>query len=257
MDKELMALSLEEKVEKSKEIIKEAVERFGEKHTAVAWTSGKDSTLLLSLVRDSFDGQVPIPVMFVDTGKHFDEVYKMRDRLAKDWKLKIIVAKNIEVINATENGVVDVRKLSKQMKDELKRIGWNEQTFRIALDREPCCHLLKSVATKFAIVNNNLKALIVGIRWDEQESRSNETYFSPRENPKHVRVHPILHFRWSEVWEYIKKNDIPYNPLYDKGYTSIGCFTCTHPNPEGEVERAGRSQDKEEIMARLRSLGYF
>lgn len=254
---ELMNLSLDEKVEKSKEIIKEAVQKFGKDKIATAWTSGKDSTLLLSLIRSTFNGKVPIPVMFVDTGKHFDKVYRFRDELAKKWDLKIINAKNTETIERAEKGVVKVDKLSEQMREELREIGWKEKEFRIALDREPCCHLLKSVATKQAIVRNKLKALIVGIRWDEQKSRSEEKYFSPRKKPDHVRVHPILHLRWKDVWRYIKLKNIPYNPLYDEDFTSIGCFTCTTPNPKGEIERAGRSQDKEEIMNRLRSLGYF
>ncbi len=257
MNEKLMNLSLDKKINKSKEIILEAIERFGEEKTAVAWTSGKDSTALLNLVREAFNSQVPIPVIFVDTGKHFDEVYKFKDSLGKIWNLNIINVKNTAVFNATDKGVVRTSKLSQEMREELRQIGWNKEEFRIALDREPCCHLMKTVAMKKAMIDNSLDALMVGIRWDEQKTRSNETYYSPRTNPKHTRVHPILHFRWKDVWEYLKLNNVPHNPLYDEGFTSIGCFTCTSPNPEGKVERAGRAQDKEQTMRRLRALGYF
>ena len=81
MNERLMNLSLDDKVEKSKEIILEAIERFGEEKTAVAWTSGKDSTVLLNLIREVYNDHVPISVFFVDTGKHFDEVYRFRDAL--------------------------------------------------------------------------------------------------------------------------------------------------------------------------------
>jgi phosphoadenosine phosphosulfate reductase len=257
MDEKLLNAILDDKVNKSKELLREAITTFGKEKIAIAWTSGKDSTILVHLVREVFNGQVPIPVLFVDTGKHFDTVYKFRDDLAEQWNLNVINAINTEVIDATEIGIVKGHNLSEDMHREIKQIGWTKEDFRLALDREPCCHTLKTVATKKAIIETGLDALIVGIRWDEQESRSKESYYSPRTNPKHIRVHPILHFKWDDVWEYIKVNNVPYNPLYDQGFTSIGCFTCTKPNPEGKVERGGRAQDKEQTMKRLRALGYF
>jgi phosphoadenosine phosphosulfate reductase len=257
MDADLMNANLDEKVKQSKVIIREAITKFGPEKIAIAWTSGKDSTILLHLVREVYHKEVPLSLIFVDTGKHFETVYKFRDDLAKQWNLHVINAMNTEVINATDTGVVKIRKLSEDMQREIKQIDWTNEEFRVALDREPCCHTLKTVATKKAIIENGLDALMVGIRWDEQESRSHESYYSPRTNPTHVRVHPILHFKWDDVWEYIKVNNVPYNPLYDEGFTSIGCFTCTNPNPEGQIERGGRAQDKEQTMKRLRALGYF
>jgi phosphoadenosine phosphosulfate reductase len=257
MNEELMDLRLPDKIAKSKEVILEAVDRFGEDKVAAAWTGGKDSTVLLHLIKEAFNGDIPIPVMFVDTGKHFPEVYQFRDDFVRKWNLNLITARNNSVISATRKGVVRLQDLPEEVKEEVSRIGWEKDEFRIALDREPCCHLLKTVATTQAIIEHDLRALIVGIRWDEQEARSNELFFSPRDDPPHHRVHPILHFRWKEIWEYMKLNDLPHNPLYDKGFTSLGCYTCTTPNPEGDVERGGRAQDKEHTMNRLRALGYF
>lgn len=257
MEKRLMKSNLNEKIEKSKEVILEAVEKFGKDKIATAFTGGKDSTVLVHLIKEAYNGKVPIPVVFVDTGKHFKEVYDFRDDLVKKWDMRLINSKNVAVINSTKDGLVKLQDLSKEEKDDLGQIGWEKDEFRIALDREPCCHLLKTVATNQAIIENKLDALMVGIRWDEQEARSDEEYYSPRSNPTHTRVHPILHFLWNDVWEYTKIYNLPHNPLYDKGFTSLGCYTCTTPNPEGEVERAGRAQDKEQTMRRLRALGYF
>ncbi len=257
MDQNLMASSLEDKVSRSKEVISEAVEKFGEDKIAIAWTGGKDSIVLLHLLRETFKGRVPIPVVFVDTGKHFPEVYQFRNEIAKKWEFKVTNAKNTDVTSVARKGIVRLQDLSEEMRSELNQIGWEKDEFRIALDREPCCHLLKTVATKQAIIENGLDALIVGIRWDEQESRSDEKHFSPRTNPSHTRVHPILHFTWKEVWDYTRLHNVPHNPLYDKGFTSLGCYTCTSPNPDAKVERAGRAQDKEQTMRRLRNLGYF
>jgi phosphoadenosine phosphosulfate reductase len=67
----------------------------------------------------------------------------------------------------------------------------------------------------------------------------------------------LLHWSESDVWRYLKERNIPVNPLYAKGYRSLGCEPCIKPTPKDGAERSGRSQDKEEIMARLRALGYW
>jgi phosphoadenosine phosphosulfate reductase len=217
--------TLKQKEEKSKKVLKEALERYGEE-MAVAFTGGKDSIVVLHLLKEVM-GSVDLPVLFVDTSVQFPEIYQYRDRIAKEWNLNLQVARNEEAI----------------------------ATIEIAKDRELCCHLLKTEALREAIKKGGWKALLTGIRWDEQEARSGELYFSPRSD--HVRVHPILHFTESDIWNYIRKYNIPYCSLYDQGFRSVGCVPCTKPSPPDGPERAGRSQDKEEIMARLRALGYF
>ena len=98
------------------------------------------------------------------------------------------------------------------------------------------------------------------------------------EDCHHIRIHPILHFDEIEVWKYMKEKNLPVNPLYfavnGKRYRSLGCFPCTKPvdSRAGNIdeiiaeleittipERAGRSQDKdaEQVMRKLRSLGYM
>ncbi len=166
-------MDFDEKVGKSKDVIKEAVERYGKDKIAVAWTGGKDSTVVLGLVREAFNGEVPVPVLFVDTSVKFKETYEFMDKFVREWDLNLIVARNDEAL----------------------------KTLEIAKDREECCHLLKTEALNQAIEKNGLKAIIGGIRWDEQESRSDEKYFSPRKN--HNRVHPILHFAEDDIWHYM------------------------------------------------------
>ncbi len=93
----------------------------------------------------------------------------------------------------------------------------------------------------------------MAIRRDEHESRSKEECISERKN--HMRVHPILDFTEEYLWEYTKKNNVPYCSLYDQGYRSLGEKPFTKPG--GDTERAGRDKEKELIMKRLRQLGYF
>lgn len=218
------------KIHTSHKVVRAALDKFHPK-IAVAWTGGKDSTVLLHMIRSLNQGKVPIPVMFIDTGLHFEETLKFIERMEKEWGLNLVRVSDKHTLREYKNTK------SKLKKKELAR-------------------LMKIRAIKKAIRQNRWKALIVGIRWDEHEARSSEVYFSPRKN--HMRIHPILHFTERDIWDYIRKYQVPYNPLYDRGYRSIGESEFTKPvkDPKGR-ERSGREKDKEKIMARLRSLGYF
>ena len=227
MDKnKLYNWTLEEKEKESRKLLKEAIEKFGMEKVAVAWSGGKDSTTVLHLIRQEFK-KVIIPVVFIDTSVKFKEIYSFRDKLAKEWNLNLIIVKNEEAL----------------------------KTIKIAQNKEECCYLLKTIPLREAITSHGWQALITAVRWDEQEARKNETYFSRRENPPHTRIHPILHFRELDIWAYIRKYNISYCELYHKGYRSLGCEPCTKIG--AGAERAGRDQDKEEIMQRLRGMGYF
>jgi len=227
MDKnKLYNWTLEEKEKEGRKLLKEAIEKFGMEKVAVAWSGGKDSTTVLHLIRQEFK-KVIIPVVFIDTSVKFKEIYSFRDKLAKEWNLNLIIVKNEEAL----------------------------KTIKIAQNKEECCYLLKTIPLREAITSHGWQALITAVRWDEQEARKNETYFSRRETPPHTRIHPILHFRELDIWAYIRKYNIPYCELYHKGYRSLGCEPCTKIGVE--AERAGRDKNKEEIMQRLRGMGYF
>ena len=190
--------NLEDKISKSKEVLNEALERFAGK-IALAWTGGKDSTTTLHLLRELGRGKVAIPVLNIDTSVKFKEIYEFRDRLAREWNLDLIIVRNDEA---------------------LKEI-------KIAENKEECCLRLKAEMIAGSIVRCGWQALITGMRWDEQPDRDQEEYFSPRETPPHVRVHPILHFTEMDIWQYIKTYQVPYCDLYHRGYRSLGCEPCT------------------------------
>jgi len=220
--------SLTDKVKRSQEVLQEALDRFPNR-IALAWTGGKDSTTTLHLLRELCGGRVPIPVLNIDTSAKFKEIYDFRDRLAKEWHLNLIIERNAEAL----------------------------KTIKIAADKEECCLRLKAEVIAQAITKYGWQALITGMRWDEQPDRAREQYFSPRNNPDHTRVHPILHFTELDIWQYIKEHDVPYCVLYRQGYRSLGCEPCTKLGAAAGPERAGRDQKKEEQMKRLRNMGYF
>jgi phosphoadenosine phosphosulfate reductase len=183
----------------------------------------------MHLVRSISGGRVPIPVLNIDTSVKFKEIYEFRDKLAAEWALDLRIERNDEAI---------------------KEIA-------IAENKEECCLRLKAEVIARAITKYGWEALITGLRWDEQPDRAQIEYFVPYDTPPHIRVQPILHFTEMDIWQYIKNNQVPYCSLYKKGYRSLGCEPCTRLGQAGRNERAGRDQNKEEIMKRLRAMGYF
>lgn len=253
-------------------IIREAYFQF--RKVAMLWSIGKDSTTLLWLLRKAFYGKLPFPVLHIDTGYKFKEIYQFRDEYAKKWGLNLIVHKNQQAI---ERGVSP------------------ENT------KLECCTELKTNALKQAISKYGFKALYLGIRRDEHGIRAKERFFSPRDedfewnykeqppelwdqyktrakDEEHLRIHPLLGWREIDIWEYIRRENIPITSLYfakdGRRYRSIGCETCCNPvesqadtvdeiieelRTSNVSERSGRAQDKESayMMQKLRSLGYM
>jgi len=268
MDEKIMALPIEEKIEKSKSVIREALERF--KYPVVAFTGGKDSTLVLWLTRQvcQEDGFEMPECMFINEGSVFEEVLEYVERMKEEWNLVIHEVKNEDVLKQVKKvgDIVYVDRLNDVNRRELERIGFKGKSFVFNPESFEGNHLMKTVAMNQFIIERGIDAVITGIRWDEQEARRDEVYFSPRHNPDHMRVHPILHFTEKEVWQVLRSNNVPVNKLYAMGYRSLGAKATTQKvsdKPAWEQdfdkipERAGRAQDKEGIMKRLRELGYM
>jgi sulfate adenylyltransferase subunit 2 len=253
-------------------IIREAKAQF--QNMAVLWSTGKDSTCTLWLCRKAFFGKIPFPVIHIDTGYKFPAMYEFRDKLAREWGFNLIVTRNDDAIQ-------------RQMSPKQGSLT--------------CCTALKTMGLKLLLAQEKFDALLLSIRRDEHGIRAKERFFSPRDDDfkwdyknqpaemwdlyvkpagdfSHMRVHPILHWTELNVWEYVKQEQIPVNPLYfainGKRYRSLGCQPCTVPVPStaqtiDEIvqelststtsERAGRSQDKEKayMMQKLRALGYM
>ena len=259
---------------KSIYLIREAYARF-HGSLALLWSMGKDSTALLWLVRKAFLGRIPFPILHIDTGYKFPEMYAFRDRLAKEWCFELIIGKN-EIKLGQRMGPGSGLKLE-------------------------CCSELKTNVLRDMIISHGFSAVILGIRRDEHGIRAKERYFSPRDSSfqwdyenqpaeiwdqyasivteeEHYRIHPLLHFSELDIWRYMQSENIPFVSLYlsnqGKRYRSIGCVPCCAPVEStastideiiAEIrtsivsERAGRAQDKENLytMQKLRSLGYM
>ncbi|MCI0498374.1 MAG: sulfate adenylyltransferase subunit 2 [Planctomycetales bacterium] len=249
-------------------ILREAYANF--KNLCMLWSIGKDSTVLLWLACKAFGGHVPFPLVHIDTHYKIPEMIEYRNRLTKEWHLEMVYGENREALDA-------------------------KKTFPDGnADRLTCCKLLKTEALKHTLsgqwpryrfnhalgkyeVDANTEpftGVIVGLRADEEGSRSKERYFSPRDRQNewdiadqppefwnqfktdfapgtHVRIHPLLDWTELNVWEYIDREKIPTVSLYynhgnGKRYRSLGCWPCTFP-----IESQARNTG--EIIEELRS----
>ncbi len=236
----------------------------------LVWTGGKDSTLALylTLTVARQEGLNSPSLLFVDHGQHFQETWSFMEEIARKEGLEIVVTQNENVLALARDGVdvVPLEALDSENQREALRARLEGAEVPISLGTPVGNHLLKTVALNNALREHGFDGVITGIRWDENPARSSEVFFSPREEPPHTRVHPILPWTERDVWQYTLGNGLPIHPLYNLGYRSFDGVRDSRPTDtrpaweqdlEASTERAGRAQDKEEIMQQLRALGYF
>ena len=267
------AITIHDQLEIGKWVILQAFKKYGVENVAIAWTGGKDSTLILHMVREVVkENKLQMPhCMFIDEGSVFEEITEFVKELTTKWKLEVTKVHNSNVSSQVKKigELVTVAKLDEVNRREVKRLGYKEATFPYEPESYVGNHLMKTVAMNRYLATSKFAAVVTGIRWDEQTARASESYFSPRSDeftPKHMRIHPILHFTEEQIWEAIRTFKVPFCKLYKEGYRSLGAKGTTHKagnKPAWEQdfqkvpERAGRRQDKEGIMDNLRKLGYM
>lgn len=103
---------------------------------------------------------------------------------------------------------------------------------------DQCCQLRKVEPLKKKL--SGLSAWVAGIRRDQAPTRANTRKLEWDAKFGLLKINPIADWSWEQVWEYIRANNVPYNPLHDQNYPSIGCTYCTRPVQPGEDPRAGR-----------------
>ncbi|MBM3312052.1 MAG: phosphoadenosine phosphosulfate reductase family protein [Candidatus Aminicenantes bacterium] len=263
-------------VARSKDVVREAFRKFRRDELAITWTGGKDSTTTLWVIRQvcQEDG-IPIPrVMTIDEGDAFPEIHDFMTAWAKAWKLDLEWCINQDVINAAGGkltALVRVKDLNERNRAEVARIGYDKEEFPFEAESYVGNHLMKTVVFNEYIERRAVKGIFQGLRRDEQAARKEDEYFEQREAaplvPAHTRIKPILHFMERDIWDTIMFFKIPYCVLYEQGFRSLGAASTSLIALEGvpawkqdlehTQERAGRRQDKEKIMDRLRKLGYM
>ncbi len=227
--KHLIDKNLKTKVEKTASVIQKAAKKWSAKKIAIAFKGGKDTMVMLHILRSIYGGKVPFKLMFNDTTMEFRQTYEFIEKMRKLWNLDLKVVKHspkeLKKYHALKNTAA---------KNELAR-------------------LMKITAIENALKKYKFKAFMAAIRRDEHPARSKEKYFVKKRD--HTRIHPMLHFTEKDIWDYIHAFSVPYSKLYDKGYRSVGEKLFTQKSKKGE--RSGREAEKEQVMAKLRKMGYW
>jgi len=263
-------------VEISKGIVRQTFSKFKPEELGITWTGGKDSTLTLWIIwQVCLEKGVPIPkTMIIGEGDEFEEIEQFVERMKREWSVPLEVCRNEDVLKATNhqlNALVRVKDLNERNREELKRIGFEEDEFPFEAESYVGNHLMKTVVFNQFLERNGIRGIFQGLRWDEHPARFNDDYFEYKEGgylmPEHTRIRPILHFTERDLWDTYAAFKIPYCPLYERGYRSLGAKTTSLISVEGvpawkqdlenTEERAGRRQDKEKAMERMRKLGYM
>lgn len=165
--------------------------------------------------------KLPIMIFTLDTGRIFEETYRTWENTNETYQTKI---------QAYYPNALQVENL-------VEKHGPNCFYDSVEL-RKKCCHIRKVEPLSRAL--DNKKVWITGLRAEQSPSRQNLEPIEWDAVNHLIKFHPLLHWKLDEVKDFIKNNQIPYNPLHDRGFVSIGCAPCTRAIREGEDFRAGR-----------------
>jgi phosphoadenosine phosphosulfate reductase len=161
-------------------------------------------------------------IFTLDTGRLNQETYDVMDEIRKKYDI------NIEVMFPDQNEV-----------EQMVRVNGLNLFYNSAGNRKLCCGIRKVHPLNRML--STLDGWITGLRADQTEVRlkANKIEIDEQHNGI-IKINPIIEWTWEQTWDYIKKNNIPYNKLHDNGYPSIGCEPCTRAIKPGEPLRAGR-----------------
>ncbi|MCB9640856.1 MAG: phosphoadenylyl-sulfate reductase [Myxococcales bacterium] len=211
-----------------KEIITWALQQYG-KDCAIAFSGAEDVVLIDMAVRTG----LPFSVFCLDTGRLHPETYQFLERVRTHYGIEISMMS--PDTTALQN-FVQKKGLFSFFEDGHKE----------------CCGVRKVEPLKRAL--RGYRAWITGQRRDQSPSTRGELLvihqdeaFAGKDGPL-VKINPLAGWGLSKVWGYLRTQEVPYNPLHDRGFVSIGCEPCTRPPRPGEHERAGRWWWEEETQ---------
>ncbi|MBL4619914.1 MAG: phosphoadenylyl-sulfate reductase [Marinicaulis sp.] len=197
---------------KARDILERAINHEFKGRVALVSSFGAESATLLHLVSEIDDA---VPIIFLDTEKHFAQTLSYRKKLASQFGLRNIIdiKPDASAIEAHDpNGDL-----------------WN-------LNADACCTLRKVKPLAGALAP--FDAWITGRK---QFHGGGRVHLPPFEaTPTHIKVNPLIHWSRDDVASYADAHELPAHPLIAQGYPSIGCWPCTHPVADGDDVRAGR-----------------
>ncbi|MED1723375.1 phosphoadenylyl-sulfate reductase [Brevibacillus parabrevis] len=212
-DEELQVWAYRMEAKLPQDVLVLAVENFAG-NLVLASSFGAEDVVLIDMLHKLAP---TIPVFYLDTNKHFAETYETRDKLQERYQTKFIQ-------------VLPQMTLAEQEEKHGEKL-WET-------DPNLCCQIRK--VEPLQRVLSGYGAWITGIRRDQAPTRAHAKKVEWDDKFNLVKFNPLADWTMDQVWEYIHANQVPYNPLHDRYYPSIGCSVCTRPVFPGQDPRAGR-----------------
>jgi phosphoadenosine phosphosulfate reductase len=209
------------------EILSWAVETYFPRLT-MATAFGPEGCVILHMLAEI---NPKVRVFNLDTGYQFPETLELRERIAERYGIEVELVRassNVAEYEAANGGPV------------------------YATDPDRCCHDRKLVPLRKAV--EGYEAWISAIRADQSSHRAQARVVGWDAKFDLVKVNPLLNWTKRDVWAFMVTNKVPYNPLHDQGYPSIGCWPCTRAVKPGDDERAGRWAGQAKTECGLHSL---
>ncbi|MBM7652877.1 phosphoadenylyl-sulfate reductase [Neobacillus cucumis] len=207
--------SFDDETKGARSVLEWAYNNYADDEIVYASSFGAEAIVLIDIIQQV---KPDARIVFLDTGLHFPETYEVIDKIeARFPSLKI------------------ERKQPKVTLDEQAAEYGSALWLR---DANQCCNIRKVIPLRETLTAK--QAWISGLRRDQSPTRVNTEFLNKDDKFENIKICPLIHWTWDEVWDYIKKKDLPYNTLHDQNYPSIGCFPCTKPVGDGEDSRAGR-----------------
>ncbi len=203
------------------EILRWAVETYREKLT-MATAFGAEGCVLLDMLAKIRDEIGLFPDVFnLDTGYQFGQTLALKSQIEKRYGIAIRAVQ-------PHQGIVAAEATSKS------------ETGGPLYKSDPnaCCYWRKVAPLEDAVAG--FEAWITAIRRDQTPERAGAAIVGPDDKFPMLKINPLANWKKAQVWDYIKQNGVPYNPLHDQNFPSIGCWPCTKPVQNGEDDRAGR-----------------
>lgn len=177
---------------------------------------GSSGVLLIHFLHEH---GIDIPVFYLDTNLLFDSTYELKDKIEERYR--------IGITRVTPD--LSLKEQAERFGDEL----WKQNPNK-------CCFYRKVLPLRNYL--SDKKAWVTGLRRSQSETRTQAQVIEWNEENEVLKINPLVNWSGEKVWDYIHRLDIPYNPLHDEGFPSIGCIPCTQPvdAPKESDDRNGR-----------------
>ena len=196
------------------DVLKWAYNEYGE-DVVYACSFGAEGIVLMDLISKVNPNAT---IVFLDTELHFQKTYQLIDRVKEKYPS------------------LNIKLKKPHLSVEQQKEHYGDELWKTAPDQ--CCQIRKLKPLEEEL--SKYEAWISGLRREQSATRANVQYVNRDQRFQSIKICPLIHWTWDEIWLYIKLHQLTYNELHDQNYPSIGCENCTLPVAEGDDSRKGR-----------------